>query len=292
MSSIDIAVLITCHNRKLKTLSCLDALFKQNLPASTNIDVYLVDDGSTDGTETAVRQTYPQIKIFKGDGGLFWNRGMRWAFAEAIEADYDFYFWLNDDTNLYPQALETLLTNYKNLLQSGKSKSILVGSTQDPVTKNISYGGLVRCSWWHPLKFELLEPDKQKLIACDTINGNCVLIPREVVAIVGNIESTFVHSSGDWDYGLRAKQNGVLNWIAPNYLGTCAPNSQRGTWMDGTLSVSERFKKVFQPKGLPFGEWRLFSQRHAGMLWFFYCWLPYMRLIFLPILPKAKLGRF
>ncbi len=291
MSSIDIAVLITCHNRKLKTLNCLDSLFKQNLPEEIDLDVYLVDDGSTDGTEAAVRQAYPQIKIFKGDGKLFWNRGMHWAFDEALKANYHFYVWLNDDTNLYSQGLETLLTAYRGLAESGKSKSIVVGSTQNPTTKKLTYGGLVRSSWWHPLKFTLIEPNEKEIKACDTINGNFVLIPREVVNVIGNIESTFVHSGGDWDYGLRAKQNGCQNWIAPSYLATCEQNSRQGTWQDETLNTIERVKKIIQPKGLPFQEWKLFSQRHAGSLWIFYCWLPYLRVLLIPFLSKPKIER-
>ena len=41
-----IAVLITCHNRKEKTLHCLQNLYKQSITC----DVYLVDDGSIDGS--------------------------------------------------------------------------------------------------------------------------------------------------------------------------------------------------------------------------------------------------
>jgi len=105
-----IAVLITCHNRKPKTLACLTALFNQTPPSSATTDVYLVDDGSTDGTAEEVHQAYPQVKILQGDGSLFWNGGMRKAFSEALKYDYDYYLWLNDDTILYPEAIASLLT--------------------------------------------------------------------------------------------------------------------------------------------------------------------------------------
>ena len=73
MNGTRIAVLLTCFNRKEKTLACLDALFKQALPADVDILAYLVDDASTDGTSEAVRQTYPQVKIFSCHGNLFGN---------------------------------------------------------------------------------------------------------------------------------------------------------------------------------------------------------------------------
>ena len=48
-----IAVLITSFNRKNSTLKCLGKLFSQNLK-EYYLGVYLVDDGSTDGTFKAV----------------------------------------------------------------------------------------------------------------------------------------------------------------------------------------------------------------------------------------------
>jgi len=108
--SISIAVLLTCYNRKEKTISCLDALFKNIIPDGCSLNVFLVDDGSTDGTEDAVRNAYPQINIIKGDGSLFWNGGMRVAFEAAIKNGFDYYLWLNDDTMLNKGAVSNMLS--------------------------------------------------------------------------------------------------------------------------------------------------------------------------------------
>jgi GT2 family glycosyltransferase len=53
MNGTRIAVLLTCFNRKQKTLACLEALFNQTLPADTSLTTYLVDEASTDGIGTA-----------------------------------------------------------------------------------------------------------------------------------------------------------------------------------------------------------------------------------------------
>ena len=49
-----ISVLLTCHNRKAKTLGCLTSLYAAELPVGYDMEVYLVDDGCTDGTADAV----------------------------------------------------------------------------------------------------------------------------------------------------------------------------------------------------------------------------------------------
>ena len=104
-----LAVLMTCHNRREKTLRSLAALFSALPEAELDVSVHLVDDGSSDGTGDAVRQAYPSVSVITGDGTLFWNRGMRTAWEDALKKDADFYLWLNDDTVLHPFAVGHLL---------------------------------------------------------------------------------------------------------------------------------------------------------------------------------------
>ncbi|WP_340643434.1 glycosyltransferase family 2 protein [Phormidium pseudopriestleyi] len=198
-----IAAIATCHNRKDKTLASLDALFKQKLSDDVQLDVYLVDDGSIDGTTEAVLQTYPQVKMISGDGSLFWNGGMRVAFGEALKAYPDYYLWFNDDTDLYPNAVAKLLSTYQSLSDRGEGESIVVGATCDPETGKLTYGGMVQSSWWHPLKFQLLQPTQDPQ-PCHTMNGNCVLIPQKVARLGGQPRSQFhpqYRRSGLWTTG-------------------------------------------------------------------------------------------
>ncbi len=278
MQEYNLAVLMTCHNRQAKTLACLEKLFQQSLPETVKIQVYLVDDGSTDGTTAAVMKYFPAVKVFPGSGNLFWNGGMRLAFSEAVKYNYDFYLWLNDDTLLYPQAINCLIQTYEDLIQQNYQHPVIVGSTQDPKTGQLTYGGVSKSSWWHPLKFDLVEPGVSPK-PCLTLNGNCVLISREVANLVGNLDSGFIHSTGDLDYGLRVQQQGGSVWIAPGYLGTCEYNAIRHqAWDEPNLTLRQRWQKINQPKGLPVYEWKLFSSRHAGLLWPFYWLIPYIRL--------------
>ena len=94
-----------------ETLSCLANLYKQILPDKTCIKIYLTDDGCTDGTPEAIHKIYPDVHIIKGDGTLYWNRGMYKAWETASkERQYDYYIWLNDDTFTYPEMISTLLS--------------------------------------------------------------------------------------------------------------------------------------------------------------------------------------
>jgi len=286
MNCKTMAVLLTCHNRKDKTLRSLDSLFSQDLGADFSLVVYLVDDGSTDGTSEAIAQTYPQVKILQGDGNLFWNGGMRKAFAAALEVGHDYYVWLNDDTILYSHSLSTLLETHQHLSDRGQPRSIIAGSTQDEDTQEWTYGGYRQRGWWYPpFKCSPVKPTDSPQ-ECDLMCGNIVLIPQEVTAVVGNLDPALTHYAGDWDYGLRAKQKGCQVWIAPGYLGTCARNPKPDP--ANTPNVKQGLKNIERPKGLalqsvtlqPWEEWKMLMQRHGGILWPLFWILPYRKLLF------------
>lgn len=272
ISKLNLGIVMTCHNRIQVTLNCLKALYDQNV----FFQVYLVDDGSFDGTSQAVEKQYPSVKVLQGDGNLFWVGGMYLAFAEAMKHNYDYYLWLNDDTVLESNALQTLIDTYFLVKDRGNSQSIIVGSVKDPETGKYSYGGRIRSTKKFSHTFKAVEPTDEPQ-ECDTMQGNIVLIPSSVVEIVGNLEPAFTHQRGDLDYGLRAKKLGCSIFVAPGYLGTCPQNLVTGSWVDMSLSPYQRLQKVLQIKAFPAREWAIFTKRHSGKFWFIYWTFPYIR---------------
>ncbi len=281
-----IATLITCHNRKAKTIACLDALFTNDLPKDYSLEIFLVDDGSTDGTEQAVRGSYPKVNIIKGDGNLYWNGGMRVAFAAAMEQGFDYYFWLNDDTLLYPTAIATLLKTEQSIMFKQKLSALIVGSTQDKPGGKTTYGGKKLVSQWHPLKYQQITPSDEP-IACDTMNGNCVLIPHSMTQVLGNLDEAFIHTIGDIDYGLRARMNGFKIFVMPGYAGLCSHNPVENSFADKTLSMRERLNRLNGKKGLPLQALRIFTKRHCGIFWMIFWLWPYLKVILSSIILKV-----
>ncbi len=273
MASKRVAALLTCYNRRPKTLACLDALMKQRSIEQVEIAVYLVDDGCTDGTGAAVRERYPHVNVLQGDGSLYWCGGMRMAFAAAISRDYDYYLWLNDDTVLVPEAVATLLATALEVQNRQGRDAIIVGSCRDPETGRHSYGGR---NWSNPGAF---IPPNEHPQPCILMNGNIVLIPRRVATCVGNISPEFRQSSGDEDYGLRARKQGFQLWLAPGFLGWCAVNP-RARWTDPAVPLRERWRGLHDPKGQPPYETYVFGRRHHGRLWFLDLVKLYLRVLF------------
>lgn len=269
---------MTCHNRADTTLACLDRLFSQSDIEEVKVDVFLVDDGSSDGTAQRVLDRYPSIIVLEGDGTLFWNRGMYRAFAEAIKKGYLYYLWLNDDTALYADTVSVLLRSHEGLGEKGSLRTIIVASTRDSQTKEFTYGGYInKGTTLDPLSLQPVAPENH-LVECDTMCGNCVLIPKEVVDLVGNIDSAYVHRWGDVDYGLRARKLGCEVCIAPGYLADCDANPKADEWKNSRSPLHKRIQEMHGIKGLGRKDWMRFVRTHGGALWPLSWVRPYIRL--------------
>jgi GT2 family glycosyltransferase len=250
-----IAVLITCHNRRDKTLSCIKSLFNCSLPDEYSLEVFLVDDGSTDGTSKAIIDLYPKVNIIQGNGNLYWNRGMHLAWETAAkEKDFDFYLWLNDDTFLKSNALEILFDNYKMV----NSLSIICGICHSEISGLFTYGGFNKTTYQ-----QIAMTGKPEI--CHYFNGNVVLVPECVYRLLGNLDPIFHHTIGDFDYGLRAQSKGITNYITSQIVGYCE-NNELPRWCNPNFKLRERINIFYKPLGAAPFQHFIFAKRHYGYI--------------------------
>ncbi|WP_374951909.1 glycosyltransferase family 2 protein [Mucilaginibacter sp.] len=254
-----VAVLLTCHNRKNKTLTFLQSLISQPALDQLNADVYLLDDGSTDGTSTSVAQKYPQINILNGTGSLFWAGGMRsvWAYA-AAQKPYDLFFLFNDDVILMPDSIVRLLATYSAVNRN--KGAILIGSTLSPVTNKLSYGGHALYkpdrAAYYGLKPHDIEP-----VACQLANANIFFVDHITVAKIGLFAGGYTHYLADFDYTITASRKGVDVVIAPGYYGYCE-DDHGVNWLSAEHPLKKRINYLYSVKGLAYKEYLRYIKKH------------------------------
>lgn len=250
-----VAVLLTVFNRKEKTLECLKRLYSLLPLDGYQVDVYLTDDGCTDGTPEAVAEQFPQVNVIHAKGDLFWNRGMWTAWDTAAKAkDYDFYLWLNDDTFVYGNMLKVLT----DAAVETNEKAIIVGATESTDHSGITYGGRLKNGG-------IPKPDGS-LMEVDYFNGNIVLIPKSAYKVLGNLDHYFTHSKGDFDYGMRAKKAGVAMYQAGEVLGECDAHTTFDKWCNPDVPFAQRWKMLNRPNGMPPKETFHLEKRHKGIV--------------------------
>lgn len=242
------AVLITTFNRKEKTRACLERLLRLEV----SIPIYLLDDNSTDGTFEMIKYEFPNVRLVRGNGNLFWNRGMHRAWSEAAKKKHDFYIWLNDDVILHQDALAEI---YKCSLAENH-EAIISGLIECNKTGKIIYGGSNQNK-------KLIEPTGYSQ-PIRFMNGNVVLVPRKVFEKLGNLDPVFHHDLGDVDYGLRAQKFGFKVLTTTKVVGSGEPNPQCRVRLNNS-TISKRFQKLYSPLGSnPHINFR-FRKRHYGL---------------------------
>jgi GT2 family glycosyltransferase len=253
-----IAVLLTTYNRKPKTVACLQSLKAQKLPAGIQLEVFLTDDSSKDGTALEVKHIYPAAHVYHGTGSLYWAGGMRHTWRQAIKHQPNFYLLLNDDTVLKEDAVSMLLDNYK-ATNDVSTPAICIGSTCDTDSGVISYGGwkLDTKRLWKSSRIH----SQTKYIDCDFGNANIMLVPNAIVEKIGILADHFTHSLADYDYTLKAKKAGFRVIVAPGFLGSCI-DDHGPNWKSANTTLSERIQYLKSPKGLAYNEYLRFIKDH------------------------------
>ena len=286
MRQTTVTVMLTCFNRIKYTVPCVKSLVEGN--PNISFRFIITDDNSSDGTKEALEKLPYSMIILSGDGQLFWNGGMSKALDYALQSaeKTDYYMLVNDDVAFKAGAIEKLIERHMNCLKVAKetevenvkmANPVIVGATADSEGKT-SYGGVKLLSK-HFAKFGLIEPSKEYR-ECDTFNGNCVLMPREVFFKAGNVDSVYRHSMSDYDYGMHIRRLGFLIYNSESHVGTCNDNDVTGSWRDTSLSRKERLKKKESPKGLPKKDWYHFIRKNYGLIpAIYHSVTPYLRIL-------------
>ncbi len=254
-----IAIVMTVFNRRAQTIQCLENIKAQTIHNNGNykVDIFLTNDGCTDGTPEVVRDQFPYVNIIEGDGNLFWNRGMYAAWQEAAKGNYDYYLWLNDDTYLRRNSIERLVS----CSEDKQDETVIIGSCcSSSNEEEITYGG-------HTQNGKLIK-DVSSEKECVVFHGNIVLIPRFIFEQIGFNDRRYRHAMGDFDYSLMVHKKGLKAYVAKGVFGVCDLHTSKPKWCDSNVRLTERWKAFHKPGGNgsnPF-EFFYYKKKNYGLI--------------------------
>lgn len=256
---MQITVILTCFNRKNKTIKCIKSLAEGNKEYSLRFVV--VDDNSSDGTREDLKNLDENIKLLEGTGNLFWSGGMRkgieWMFENASDTEY--VLLVNDDVDFRSHILLPMIKK-----SIDNNNAVIVGATCNSQGR-YTYGGMKLAGAKSRGVYRHVSLDEAN-VPCDLFNCNCVLLKYEIMKKMGNFDSVYVHGLADLDYGLRLSRAGILILSSDEYVGICEKNTAEGTWQDLSLSRLERLKRKESVKGAPIKPWFYYLLKNFGVL--------------------------
>ena len=187
-----VSVTISTYNRANFLKECLDSVLSQTYP---NIEIIIVDDGSTDNTEAVVSEYKDKVKYIKQhhQGGMLAHYNAR-SFSTG---EYLTYF--GDDDVLYPDFIERGVNILESDLSIAKvfTDCHIINSEGKRVGNN---------SYLHHYKLD------SGLISLDTLlERGCVvhggIDRRSIFAKVNDFDTNFPHAA-DFDLYLRITGGG------------------------------------------------------------------------------------
>lgn len=242
-----IAVLLTCFNRREKTLSCLSSLFyalevyNNKYENKIDLSIYLTDDGCTDGTGNAVRENFidKNITILQGTGNLFWAGGMRFAWDAALKdsPQWNYYLLINDDTNMLPCLFDDLLQTDKYCVAKYGKHGVYTGFIKDPETGKASFGGSTS---------HLLTP-KDHPLECTSACANVMFFSKFVVDVIGRFDERYIHAGCDYDYSRMACRANIPVLTTYSFVGECENEHRKEDIDTSKMTFSQRKKFMYKP---------------------------------------------
>ena len=204
---MDLSVIIVNWNTRDLLCQCLDSLFQKVKEIDT--EIFVVDNGSTDGSVVAVREKFPGVRLIENPVNL----GFAKANNQALSVSKGRYLLLlNPDTQVKDEAIERMLSFMSahveaglvgaQLLNADESKQNSIANFPSLATELLNKSLLRRL---FPEKFPGKETDYAGPIEVDSVIGACMMVRRDATEQVGLLDEDYFlfMEETDWCYRMR-----------------------------------------------------------------------------------------
>lgn len=236
------------------TLDCLSSLEKITYP---NVKVYVIDNGSSDNSVTAIRNQFPDYEIIELPENYGFARGNNAGF-ELVKQKADYTIFLNNDTIVDPNFVEPLI----NAMESN--------STVKQSTPKIFYADNLDYIWFGGGKVSLWagwirhlgirQKDSMQFSFnrnVDYATGCCVCMRTVDFESIGMFDESFIMYGEDVDLSLRFRKQGGQILFVPESKIWHKVSSSIGTqfsirkWKRKNIGKMKLVTKHVHPAQLP-----------------------------------------
>lgn len=224
---IKLSVIILNFNTQEYLNRCLQSIKEQTVNTQGNeLEVIVVDNGSTDDSFDMVSKKFPKVKIIKNKENLGFSKANNKAIKQSKG---EIVLLLNSDTLVSENSLDHMV----NFMDSNEEIGAATARLQ------LADGGLdLACHRGFPTpwnaftyfsRLEQLFPnlsifsgyhqtwkDFNKPHEVDAISGACFFIKRKVIDEVGLLDERFFMYAEDLDWCMRIKKAGWKIYYNPN----------------------------------------------------------------------------
>jgi GT2 family glycosyltransferase len=174
--------------------------------------IFVVDNGSTDGSPEAIRKAFPRARLIRNEDNLGFARAVNQALAQATG---NYCVLLNSDARLMEGAIKTLATFMEENPDVGIAGGQLLnedGSRQNSIAPFPSLATelfnkrLLRILF--PRQYPGKERDYPAPLDVDSLVGACLIVRCQAMEEVGQLDEGYFFFMEETDWCLRLKEQG------------------------------------------------------------------------------------
>lgn len=229
-----VAAIVVTYNRKKLLKECIDALLGQTY---RELDVLIIDNASTDGTEELVKKyTDSRVKYINTGSNLGGAGGFQFGVKKGAELNDD-YLWLMDDDSIpTPTALAELMSAAEKLGEFGFLSSKVLWKDKTMCKMNVP-----KVSLNHKLSDFTGAPK-------EIIMGTFVsfFVPVAVVKKVGLPIKEFFIWADDFEYSRRISRSFPAYFIPKSIIIHKSKSNSGSNIVDDTPERFNRYRYAYR----------------------------------------------
>ena len=213
-----VSVIIVNWNGKDVLSDCLESLLKQDY---ANLEIWVSDNGSEDGSQAMVKKTFPSVRLLENGENL--------GFGSAInrvlqKAEGDYFLFLNNDLELTTNCVKELVILLDSDPQIGAAvpKILYHSNSRQPSSPNNSaiinsFGVLINYTGIACPNL-VDEMDRDNLSLTETACGGIFMFTKEVYERVGGFDDDLFLYHEDHDLSWRIRLAGWHLKVIPQAI--------------------------------------------------------------------------
>ena len=202
-----VAVVICNYNKKEDVLACIQAVLDSDY---ANFDIYVVDNGSTDGSVAAIEKQYGEkLHLLAHKENLGGTGGFNSGLDLVKEKDYAYVMCLDNDAMVTPTAISAMVAFLESHEAVGMVGAKVYHRQYPDYVQQMGICFSFAQFGAETLYADVLDgPDIPETVYCDAVAACAVMLPMQVLRQVGGMpRDTFLYWD-DMEWGYKVKQAG------------------------------------------------------------------------------------
>ena len=204
-----VLIIIVNWNGRDDLLELLASIKNLNYPKD-NYKIMVIDNGSSDGSQTAISQSFPDVYLLENKRNIGYVKAVNQGIANGLNMAVDYIWIFNNDVTVEENSLKRLVEAGQQDENIGVIAPVIYSYNSPEKIDNVGY----KINFWigrlKKLKFgrDVFQNDNDTYAEVDSQLGCSTLIKSTVFKMIGNFQAIYNLYFEETDFNIRARKKG------------------------------------------------------------------------------------